>query len=863
MKTIKMLFCISMLLAVGCKKDKNKFIDTIQPAIKSDFQAVKISFPDGIAINYTDYSLFSLADNANPDASGNVKAPYNKGNTNIAWLMDKNNNPVMAGFVNDTISTINATSTAKVMLYYAYAIPMMPKAMQSEFVNTIGSISGFSEWASQFATLLKSDLSVISRNGHIEALKNAMENMSKKKLKLGNTSTIGKQMNANILDKVAIRNADISVITPDIKSGIQVFSKEMNKVEFTNYYRRRAHAFFYKTKFKDLAGIPKGILSEINETTASDKDESLSPTSAINSLTGVIGNWIENRNSGQVLDFAAKQAGPFNFPLQDNESEATYKVRVMGPGKWPSGIKFTNAERTKLFRLEVETFAMDFLIPLTASYISSKIDLKPGKNATAQEREQFNHLAESVQTIVEEVIKGSPAVYDEMKAGNYKAALKKFMEAAQAGNSNAMKDGFLKVIDILQKQAISEKLYVSPHFEEVFVKTRLGKILEITDKILEISDYYNIYYDMINSNAMEDWELQLKGSRVTLNFVNGYDSLLNTADETKIKADIKNMNETGGDQHPYFEWSTTGKYGKLVDTKGHSGTSFASADDIVSYQSTTNSNDLKDGDNIDYIYVKASFNNVLLGLDTIAVNVKKVGYEMKPVDAIVTGKKHDNAANKVTLYLEKTSGLRDIPNHSDLDFKIEWSTTGAYGNLVGATTTYNDDDIVYTATSEQVGVFTENITARIYTKNKNETNYKFYDNVKGTVKVDNEQKKRIIALPVVIFHGDSNYQLGTSTRHLCVKYAGASIPEDIDAERYSVRFYPTTNIAGTTLSQSWKAGDASPSPPNKTDYPGHGGGYYNVTYAYGSTDRPINLGIQHAPDAPSYSGRALVTIYLK
>lgn len=872
MKAITHLLCIFILLAAGCKKDRHD-PDDEKPIVDHDVQGVKVSFPAGASVNYTDYSLFSLADDAKLDGSGNANVSYNKGNTNIAWLFDKNNNPVMAGFVNDTITAIDAVSTAKVLLYYAYAIPMMPQSLSDEFVNTIGGVAGFSDLTNQLSALMKADRLVLSKNGHLKTLEDAMKAMGKKNTaKTAKAQSWGKQLGINSQrgHKVAVRNADITVTTSDVKSGIQVFSDALSKVKMTNYYRRRAHAFFYKMKFKDLAGIEKGVLSEINETTASDKDESVSPTSAINSFTGVLGNWIENRNSGEVLDFAAKQAGPYDFPLQDNESEATYKVRVVGPGAWPTSVKLTNAEKSKLFRLEVETFAMDFLIPVTASFISSKVDAKPGKNATEREKEEFGDLVEAVQKVVEEMIKGSPAVYEEMKAGNYKEALTKLMESVYAGNASAAKEGFVKVMAILARNAVEQKYYVSPQYDEVLAQNKMMKILEVTDKVLELSDYATIFYDILGSKSIEGWDLLLKGGKVTLKFVAGYDSLLNTSEETKIIADIKNMNETGGEQHPYYEWSTTGKYGKLVDTKGHSGTSFASADHIVSYQSTSSSSVLQDGDNIDYIYVKASFNNVVIGMDTIAVNVKKVTYEMKPTDATVTGKKHTNAANTVTVHLAKAvTGLRDIPNHESLDFKIEWSTSGVYGNLLGETTTYNKDEMQYKATNDQVGVFTETITAKIYAKRKDETEYWFYDQIKGKVKIDNEQKKKILKLPLTQFHGDSeepwNYGDGKGVRtlHLCIRHSGVSIPEDEDAVSYSVRFHLSYVLIGAPLFQSWKAGDPSPSPPGKTPYPGHGGGYYNVTYAGSSANSDPLKGIKHVKEGGLSGSYAIVTIYLK
>ena len=847
---ILMIALTTLTILYGCRKQEMVQKEKI-PSIPHGNQEVSVSFPEGMNVKFTDYSLFSLADDSRLDASGNSTVSYNQGHTNIAWLFDKDNNIVMAGFVNDTAKAINAASTAKVLLYYALGIPMLPKEMTDGYVNEINSIQGVTDWINTFTVLLKKDRLVLSKGGHLEALKTAVLSMSgdNNNYSAFNSTGDDRLMAVSQPNLIAVKKADINVYG-GVKSGLQVSSKELSKVLITNNYRRRAHAFFYKTKFKDLAGVEKGVISEINETTPSDKDQSLDPTDAINSFTGVVGSWIE----GKAMDFAAKEGGPFDFPLQDNESEATYKVRIVGPGIWAPGKKLTNAEKTTLYKLEVKTLTFDFLIPLLASTITKKIDAKPVDAATESEKETFNDLLQAAQTIVEEMIKGSPGVYEEMQKGNYKEALTKLLESAYAGNANAGKEGFVKVMAILARMAVQQKYYVSPQYDEVLAQNRMMKILEFTDKILEGTDYAHIVFNLMASQHMDEWELLLRSGTVTLQFLPGYDSLLNTAEETKIKAEIKNMAESDGDQHPFFEWSTTGNYGKLVDTKGHSGSSFETADAIISYQSTTNSSQLKEGDNIDYIYAKALFNNVVIGTDTIAVNVKRIDYEMKPEDAVVTGKDHADAAKTATLFLQKTDGKRDIPNSNIYDFKIEWSTTGSYGQLEGATTTYNDDDIVYKATSKQDGIFNETVTARIYVKPKGENAaYSFYGQDKVTVKIDNDPKKRIIWKPMQLFHGDDT---SGSLYKNCIKYAGVNFAPDPNAKSYELKFLGVITIIGAQTHLSWNAGKPSPAPLA----PSIGASEYSVYYYYTVRSAPYNL--QHA-DEPSLSGGARITIYLK
>lgn len=855
--------CLSIIVMTGCKKEKpGAGMAPEKPSIPHDSQSVTVSFPDGTPVNYTDYSLFSLADEAKPDASGNAKVAYNKTHTNIAWLLDKDNNLVMAGFVNDTLNTIDAASTAKVMLYYTYAVPMLPEAVQQEFVNHIGSIKGVQGWINTFTDFLKADRQVLSKGTYLSALKAAISGMENSTAGQSVAANGAKLMGIRGTDKVAVRQADITVSPGQRKSGLLVSSEELSKVKMTNYFRRRTHAFFYKTRFKDMGGVRKDILSDINETTPSDRDEKLDPVGAVSSFTGVLGAWIE----GKSMDFMAVEGGPFDFPLQDHESEATYKARVVGPGMWQPSKKLTNAEKTKIVQLEMETVAMDFLIPAFASLVSSKIGSGPGANATAEQLEGFETMVGTLRTVVEEMIKGIPGVYDDMQKGNYSGATHKVFEALYAGNLGAAKDGFVKVMAILARNAVDQGFYVSPQFDEVASQKWMMNALELTDALLQGSDYLRIAFDIGRSEFLEEWDLQLMGGKVTLLFEQGSDSLLQIADETRIRAEIKNMDETGGDQHPYFEWSTTGKYGQLKDSKGHSGTEFATADHIVLYQSTANSSGLSDDDNIDSIFVKASFNNQLIDMDTITVNVKKSNYEIKPGDAVVTGKKHNDAAHNVTLYLAKViSGLRNIPNHESLDFKVEWDTDGVYGELVGNTTTYNDDDIVYKATSDQSGIFTETVRATVYAKNKGESDYFLYSRAKATVEINNDPKKKILWVPMRQYEGHSK-QPWTSgnTLYLCILENGVTFKQEEDAESYSLQFEDMKVVIGAPTGHSWKAGAPSPYPPNEiVGYKGNDGENYTVIYAWGSRNSYDDKHVEDPYGFLGEAGGARVIITLK
>src|SRR5699024_8105179 len=215
--------------------------------------------------------------------------------------------------------------------------------------------------------------------------------------------------------------------------------------------------------------------------------------------------------------------GTFDFPLQDNESDATYKARIVGPGKWRAEQKLTDAAQPKPYQLALEPVTMDFLIPTFASAISSKTGTSPGANATAEQLEGFETMVGALRTVVEEMIKGIPGVYDDMQKGNYSGATHKVFEALYAGNLGVAKDGFVKVMAILARNAVDQGFYVSPQFDEVASQKWMMNALELTDALLQGSDYLRIAFDIGRSEFLEEWDLQLMGGKVTLLFEQGSD----------------------------------------------------------------------------------------------------------------------------------------------------------------------------------------------------------------------------------------------------------------------------------------------------------------------------------------------------
>lgn len=810
---------LTICLFIGitsCKKAlKDETEDPVIPGVEQPIPAttrvVKVSFPAGMSVNLEDYTLSSLSLDNKLDGTGNVEAAYNSDLPNIAWLFDKENNVVMAGFMTDSTTAVNAASTAKVLLYYSYALPYRPAEVTNRFIKDIHTLPGVADWNNKFAALLKADRLVLNKGGYASALKQAMSVITKD----------------DVVDlKANARTSDIRVEDSDAKSGLQLSEDGLSKLSIANNYRRRAHAFFYKTKFKDLNGTEKGIISEFNSTTPADRDEMIDPVAAANSFTGVLGNWIE----GEGMKLAVAKAGPFDLPLAENESEATYKVRIVGPGI-DNSPKLTNAEASKLFRLQIETIAMDFLIPLFASEVIGKIDHKGKADASEAEKAQLKALVEVFTNVTEEVVNSTPGAYEEIKKGNYDGALTKILEGFYSSATSVGKESFAKLLTTVGEMAIQQKYYVNPGYDYLKDVQRKLKILEVIDKALTIGDYARLLYDLNSSRTFEEWTVKLTASKVSLKATK---EVVVPYEPSTISAVIKNLDNTG-DTHPYFEWKTSGKYGTLSDTKGHTQqTSFGSADADVTYVSRQNVSESTE--NIEYIYVTAFYQNKEIGKDTITLNVKKDKYTISPDGVTLSGQ--DGETHSAALYLVKPDGTSGIGSSPDFDYKIVWTTGGTYGKLSGnktSVTNYNNNRITFTVFDDKTKEATQKVSARVYLKKKSEPESAYIltseDDV--SIKINNDDKKKIVHYSLIAMHFDElsgpfkDSHFREYWYHGCANQGLVPVKEEKDAVSYSLTFKGGI-VIGAPSGYNWTPENLSFS--GAADMPGSPGKYSGGTY---------------------------------
>ncbi len=807
MKKILFITVILTIFAAGCKKETlpdnnggsgggaNGGTPPKENGTTPGNGQIRVQVPAGSSYIPAGGKIMSSSSFTDIDDKGYADG-FTKEDNSIVYVFDKNDELTMAGFITDTSTVITPGTTALVMLYWGLKLPFYQTETLKPFIKNAPQHPYVQEWMSDFEKLFKSDPLVLSKGNY------------KKEF----TDVLTKLRNRNALEPNTKKASIVDADANDIKSGIQIMEDGLSNFSVVNNYRRRAHAFLYKMHYTDINDNQKTVLDRIQKMSSPNKDFPVNPTSGRTSAMGEIGKLIEN----SAGEFFSVKSGPIPIPLEENEKEAVYKLRIVGPGNTYFNEMKTEIEAKKMLRLDAETFLLDFFIPFVSLSLSAKGLISDNDNKITSN--------DALIKMVEELFKSVPEVYEEIKKGDYMAALKKTLKAIADGALGFGQDLLLETIKTSTKVDATSLFKEGPE--------RFFKVLAAVDIILSNYDIVKLISQISFSKDIEEWEIKAGTARVKLT---PHEQLAFPGNFKKVTAIIKDL-KVAENTHPFFEWSTSGKYGNIRDTKGHSGTSFATQDDAVTYYCNKTGSE---ENNTEYIYVKVLYGSEVIGTDTAVINVTSLGYKITPNGVTLSGK--NEAYNEVALTIIKTNGEKAMVEGPTIEYKTVWRTAGKYGKLMrfnteGQTviTTYNDDKMWYACTDDETEEAEEKVTATIYWKQKDEpeSDYRPHDEVEAIVKINNDDKKRIIHSPVIYYRESYTVQ-GYASGGVS---ATVLVPPDSDAKRYTVRLYNFTgkwqnSPEGRVL--SWNQGQNPPMdwiPPSMANTGGMIDNIYYLTF---------------------------------
>jgi len=759
------LFLTALFLAAlwaSCKKDD-------EDKKTSGNVNIQVTLPAGSSVDLSKTEVYTLSKSYSVGSDGKSNILFNSNTYELAYLFDETNNLLLMGFISDDNKEISIASTAQALIYFGLgATVAIDGQARIEQIKKIPAYPQFAGFVTELSNKFVADPRMLVKGLHLEALVGATNAITNRPV----LDLIGKQ--------IKVEDADGS------KSGLIVKPKsgDDENIEVENDCFRRGHAFLYKTAYKNASNTPFTLISEISGSTASTQD-------------------LEIKGRGKNKE--TELSGPVALPLESHEKEATWKVRIVGVGGdiyykaaslTPPGL--TSQESAKLEQLWKEFFAVDLLLPFMLDAL--------GQRTTFGDDVRYNNI-ELVRPFINKTneFTSQSNTIDEIKGGDYRGATVAFLNELAEKPYKWEELATILIADAQGKtgQYVQYEEDVQAEFakakgilEIIADATDPGSAVDGSGSTTNLTYLHNMFSEQLvvvhhNCNTLEEWTVISKDNDVTI--TPKHSKAIKFTNHTLTASATADL-ATG--ESIQYVWSTPGQFG--VFKPSNATTTAPSTSTTVTYYG----NNAPDEDNIETIYLTASITGPNgtreLGTDTAYVNVKSVSIVMKPNGATLTPKSGNSS---VTLKLLNADDTNPIIQGNGVEYKVEWSTPGNYGHLDGNTKTYvtPHNSVVYTATDEDVKSATENITAKVYFKLSSSLDWIFREEVKGTVKINNDPKKITYYAPLTSYHDDRDDGAGNLWHY---SNCGVAIAPVEDAISYSVTI---TLASGSTYSESWLA----------------------------------------------------------
>jgi|GEM_PF-2871646 len=776
------LLLLTFFLAINsCKEVEDP---DIQPVIEdpvddpdtggvSGFPTIPITvkIPEGMNAGLEGALLYSGIISHPVQANGNSKATVKEGDYTLAFLTNSEDKLMMMGFVGNEKTEISAQSTAEALLYMGAGLYVYGNQVKEKYLTESGSLEELTKLTTDVENKLKTNHLALDQGLFEPELRAVIENFGES----GET--------------VDIRSRVINT-EPDIKSGLQVSEKDFQNITITNRFKRRAHAFLYKESFKDRNREQTILIrqSEYSGQLQAKSDHKVDPIINIDGFLGSLKNVVKQGG----MKFAVTETDPINIPLETDESQAIYKVRVVGPVWGKTTFAMTREEEKKAIDLTWKTTFYDLVWPAISELTGGFADVI--KEDSEELAKVFSHMGGLI---------GKMESIDEFsRYGD----LKKF--------SLEMLDFIVgtKADDIMKENL--EKLLIKayeikygnsgPGFED-FSKKGATRALKVADLALKAINTAWLGIDINRANMVEIFKVEANDIPFKLEPKNSGVSVNEQKELT-----ITKLGQLPNNQSYWVKWWTTGEYGVMRDKEGRAGKEIETNFTEMFYRAISNPSQIdENAEDMVYaeVFIKDGEQLTSIGLDSARVKVKPINLEIKPSGTTLSP--INGGTNEVKLYVETAGSAKKLENTDEYEYRYEWGTIGDYGMFGGYSVTENtmDNLVRYVALDEEVEKAEEEIFVRVYRLEKGTTEEKFYGEAKGIVRIENDENWKILYVPLQV----------VTTPNPCdgcfTNWLNASFPKEDNHESYTVRFFgfkktAIPSVEGRTY--TWKADQEVP-----------------------------------------------------
>jgi hypothetical protein len=287
-----------------------------------------------------------------PAANGSFAITQFSGGPQFAFVTDPAGEAILAGFIGPGSTTIDATSTAKVFLYWSTGFFTLPSPLRAQTIDDLANQPGFSAVVNAFSSSLSANPDPFSSALNRAAVITAITSFTKTLY----TASAAKRPAQNLRRPMGIFINPTSVL-----SGVSAINDSSSSLHFMNVYRRIAEAFIDEDSYVNAQGTR--ISKQVSDAVA---PVHIAATSGLNSITGGPVN-VALSLLGGATSYTPVTTPSVSLPLEPSSQSTRYHVTVVGPGASTGSLTLTQEQSSAQQTLVVEQMVQDYLVPLVAS----------------------------------------------------------------------------------------------------------------------------------------------------------------------------------------------------------------------------------------------------------------------------------------------------------------------------------------------------------------------------------------------------------------------------------------------------------------------------------------------------------------
>ncbi|GGC35128.1 hypothetical protein GCM10011386_29070 [Parapedobacter defluvii] len=852
MKKITLPLLVLLLAVNSCKKDPKPGPEEQVPTNKEyEWVDATVSLPDGVNYSLAGHELNAVGEALAISGNGATKVPKMTNSVAIYAVTNASGEPIMFGYSTPGKTEISPEATAKVTLFTLYRLAALPIEVQVKFLEGFDSDQSAAPYVETFVERWKTDPKTLVSKSYVPLLK-----------AYHMTYNAGKDRDVSATMKTMATEGRYHYVETEegkLEDGYSLELEDNSKFYITNEGPRTATAFIYKTKTKKNNSLnTQTLIDKFSGSTEASRQWFIENGTYVpdRNFLGLEVNYRQFIWNGRIF-FNKVTSGPHDLPLEDDEELAEYTIRIVNAGAKIQDDELTDAEWAAYVKHMHAALVIDFYLPFMG--ISLGLDIDDFYALSAEERVDRLDAAfreAGVHTLIEGYLRGG-RLQEMLKT------LETYFQSESTSYGVKLHEAIFKALGVAVPSNLAGAAkrygYLSYYFDGAsFWNTEQEERL--------FMNYYWETYGLISLNATaRAGVVRVSPRRANI-------STAGTNNKVQLEAKIESE-EFNGISGLTYRWRTPSTYGSLISADGSRGNELKGTAANIEYQADFA---LGRGKSVtEKVYVDVLKDDQLVGTDSAEVTIAESRYRIYPNGITLTGN-GDRGATTVNLRVEPLNDdAPKIQENPDHDFKVVWRTAGKHGGLrwngqyasywVTETEGLNSNVVQYRCSDDQTKEGVEDVEALIFMKPKGalEADYELVDIVKASIKIDNDEKKKIVYIPLVEVLTDTIQGIGKDAYRTCMGRGVANVPIEKDAIKYSAR------AMGTGI--SWVDGkvwnwDAGTNPGWFTGY-GHprgisGNNYTIAVSVLEQRNGPADNSVCHTDYLP-VSGMVEVTIWLK